>query len=125
MGHVTMLINVVCVFVFTQLEIRREHNEMAKKMRLPLYVVMLFAAAELVVYYLRDFTQTSIFIPLGTIVFIIMLTCQLVSQYYSSVLEEQKMAYFRKLANTDMLTEVFNRNAYEDRLRSLEQRGAL
>ena len=31
------------------------------------------------------------------------------------------MAYFKKLANTDMLTDVFNRNAYENTLRRLEE----
>jgi len=121
MGHVTMAINVFSVFWCMHLEISREDNDMARKLRLPLYVVILFAACELVVYYLRDFRETSFFIPLGTIVFIIMLAFQLISQYYQSLLEEEKMNYFKKLANTDMLTEVFNRNAYEDTLRSLEQ----
>ena len=120
-GHFTMLVNVFCVFFFVRREIVKEQNAIASKMRLPLYVVMSFAACELVTYYLRDFRETSFFIPLGTIVFIVMLACQLVSQYYEAELEEQKTAYFKKLANTDMLTEVFNRNAYEDRLRSLEQ----
>lgn len=72
-------------------------------------------------YYLRDFRETSYFIPLGTIVFIVMLASRLVSQYFQGILEEQKMAYFKKLANTDMLTEVFNRNAYENHLKDLEQ----
>lgn len=120
-GHMTMAINVLCVFFFMRREILEEDNDMVRKLRFPLFVVMLFAAAELVVYYIRDFRETSIFLPLGTIVFIIMLSFQLISQYYQTILEEEKMAYFKKLANTDMLTEVFNRNAYEDRLKSLEQ----
>ena len=120
-GHFTMALNVFCVFFFMRREAIREDNEMARKLRVPLYVVMGFAAGELIVYYLRDFTETSVFLPLGTIVFIIMLAYQLIGQYYQSLLEEEKMAYFKKLANTDMLTEVFNRNAYEDTLRSLEQ----
>lgn len=120
-GHLTMAANVFFVFYCLHIEITKEENDMAKKFRFPLYVVMFFAVGELITYYLRDFRETSYFIPLGTIVFIIMLASQLVSQYYQSILEEEKMAYFKKLANTDMLTEVFNRNAYEDRLRSLEQ----
>ena len=120
-GHFTMAVNVFLVFYCLHLEITREENEMAKKFRVPLYVVMFFAAGELITYYLHDFRETSYFIPLGTIVFIVMLASQLVSQYYKGMLEEEKMAYFKKLANTDMLTEVFNRNAYEDRLKNLEQ----
>lgn len=120
-GHLTMAVNVFCVYYYLRLEIVKEQNEMARKMRTPLFVVMVFAMCELVVYYLRDFRETSFFIPLGTIVFIIMLAYQLISLYYKTILEEEKMAYFKKLANTDMLTEVYNRNAYEDTLRSLEQ----
>jgi len=120
-GHITMAANVFFVFYCLHVEITKEQNDMAKKFSFPLYVVILFAAGELITYYLHDFRETSYFIPLGTIVFIIMLASQLVSQYYQSILEEEKMAYFKKLANTDMLTEVFNRNAYEDRLRNLEQ----
>ena len=121
MGHATMAVNVFFVFCLLHLEIKHERNEMARDFRLPLYVVMLFAACELVTYYLRDFRETSYFIPLGTIVFIVMLASRLVSQYFQGILEEQKMAYFKKLANTDMLTEVFNRNAYENHLKDLEQ----
>lgn len=120
-GHVLMAINAVCVFVLVHVEIYRENNDMARKFRLPLYVVISFGVAELVTYYINNFRQTSFFLPIGTIVFIVMLFAQLIQQYYASILEEQKMAYFKKLANTDMLTDVFNRNAYENTLRRLEQ----
>ena len=121
MGHITMAANVFFVFYCLNIEIKKENNDMARKFRFPLYVVMSFAAGELITYYLNDFRETSYFIPMGTIIFIVMLASQLVSHYYQGLLEEEKMAYFKKLANTDMLTEVFNRNAYEDRLRNLEQ----
>lgn len=120
-GHILMAINAVCVFFFVHYEIYHEKNDMARKFRIPLYVVISFGIAELVSYYINGFRQTSYFLPVGTIVFIFMLTSQLITQYYHSVLEEAKMAYFKKLANTDMLTEVFNRNAYENKLRSLAQ----
>ena len=120
-GHLLMALNVVCVFLLVAIEIRRENNDFMRKFRIPLYVVICFAAAELVTYYINDFRQTSYFLPVGTIVFIVMLFSQLIQQYYISMLEEEKMAYFKKLANTDMLTDVFNRNAYEDTLRRLEQ----
>ena len=120
--HALMAVNVVCVYVGIRQEVRKADNHMAVKFRLPLYVVMLFALSELVVYYINDFRQTSIFLPLGTIVFITMLMWDLVAQYYNGILEEQKIAYFKKLASTDMLTDVFNRNAYEHMLRRLEEK---
>lgn len=119
--HALMAVNVVCVYIGIRQEVRKADNRMAAKFRIPLYVVMLFALSELVVYYINDFRQTSIFLPLGTIVYITMLMWDLVAQYYNGILEEQKIAYFKKLASTDMLTEVFNRNAYEHMLRRLEE----
>lgn len=121
LGHALMAVDAVCIFLFIHIEIHKENNDLARKLRLPLYVVICFGVAELITYYINDFRQTSIFLPVGTIIFIVMLAAQLVQQYYISILEEQKMAYFKKLANTDMLTDVFNRNAYENTLKRLEQ----
>ena len=123
--HALMALNVVCVYIGIRQEVCKADNHMAAKFRIPLYVVMLFALSELVVYYINDFRQTSIFLPLGTIVFITMLMWDLVAQYYNSILEEQKIAYFKKLASTDMLTDVFNRNAYEHMLRRLEEQNTV
>ena len=123
--HALMALNVVCVYIGIWQEVCKADNHMAAKFRIPLYVVMLFALSELVVYYINDFRQTSIFLPLGTIVFITMLMWDLVAQYYNGILEEQKIAYFKKLASTDMLTDVFNRNAYEHMLRRLEEQNTV
>ena len=123
--HALMALNVVCVYIGIRQEVCKADNHMAAKFRIPLYVVMLFALSELVVYYINDFRQTSIFLPLGTIVFITMLMWDLVAQYYNGILEEQKIAYFKKLASTDMLTDVFNRNAYEHMLRRLEEQNTV
>lgn len=119
--HVTMAVNVVYVFWAVNQETHQTGNQTAKRFRLPLYIVILFGFAELVVYYLKKFRGTSIFLPLGTITFIAMLVWIQVSQYYRAMLEEQKLAYFEKLANMDILTEALNRNAYENTLRRLEQ----
>ena len=121
-GHMLMAVNAFCVFYFVHDEIYREKNQMMMKFRIPLYVLISFGVAELVTYYLNGLRKTSYFLPIGTIIFIIMLASQLIAQYFKAQLEEEKMAYFKKLANTDMLTEVFNRNAYEDTLRDLENK---
>lgn len=120
--HGLMLVNVVYVFWGLRGELRLADSEIVRRFRLPLYIVITFALAELVTYYFRDFRDTSVFLPAGTIVFIIMLVWLQVSQYYQTMLEEQKLAYFEKLANMDILTEALNRNAYEDTLRDLERR---
>ena len=119
--HALMALNVVYVFWGIRGEIRLADNDTVKRFRLPLYIVITFALAELVVYYFRDFQDTSIFLPVGTITFIIMLVWLQVTQYYQTMLEEEKLAYFEKLANMDILTEALNRNAYEDALKELER----
>lgn len=114
--HFLMAVNVVYMFV----AIYREScvgNVRAKRFQLPLYIVALFAAAELVGYYINHLKKTSVFLPVGTIVFISMLIWIQVNQYYQSLLEEEKLLYFKKLASVDMLTEAFNRNAYENVLK--------
>lgn len=92
-----------------------------KRFRLPLYIIMAFALMELAMYYANDFRDTSVFLPIGTIVFIAVLVWIQVARYYRAILEEQKLAYFEKLANMDILTEALNRNAYENTLKRLEQ----
>ena len=120
--HGLMMVNVVYVFWGIRGELRLADSDIVRRFRLPLYIVITFALAELVTYYFRDFRDTSFFLPIGIIVFIIMLVWLQVSQYYEAMLEEQKLAYFEKLANMDILTEALNRNAYEDTLRDLERR---
>lgn len=119
--HIVMVLNVVYVFFSIWQEVTQEQNETARRFQIPLYIVMLFAAAELVIYYARGMRQTSIFLPLGTIVFISILIWMQVGHYYNRKLEEQKLQYYEKLANTDMLTEAMNRNAYEDMVKKMEQ----
>ena len=119
--HVLMAVNGVYVFWAIGREVRLTDNENAKRFRLPLYIVMVFGLAELAAYYFRGFRDTSVFLPTGTILFIVMLVWIQVAQYYRTMLEEQKLAYFEKLANMDILTEALNRNAYEDTLKRLER----
>lgn len=119
--HVIMALNVVYVYFAFRHEIRKAQNEEARRFRLPLYLVMLFATAELIAYYARAFKQTSVFLPIGTIVFITMIIWIQMTRYHNKQLEQQKLQYYEKLANTDMLTEAWNRNAYENMLKKLEQ----
>lgn len=119
--HGLMAVNVLCVFWGVSREIRLTGDPAVKRFRLPLYIIMAFALMELAMYYANDFRDTSVFLPIGTIVFIAVLVWIQVARYYRAILEEQKLAYFEKLANMDILTEALNRNAYENTLKRLEQ----
>lgn len=117
--HALMLLNALYVFWAIHREARQENGSLAGRIRLPLYVLMAFGLMEMISYYIRLFDDISIFLPTGTIVFIVMLIWRQVGDHYQALLEEQKMLYYEKLANTDMLTGAFSRNAYENALKSL------
>lgn len=87
-----------------------------------MYLIMCFGIAELFTYYIRKFQQTSILLPLGTMLFIIMLIWIEVSQYYEHYIQKQKLLYLQKIANMDLLTKAQNRNAYENRIKDLENK---
>ena len=119
--HVIMVANVVYTVVIILYEAGKKENDVAKKFRYPMCVVMGFGMAEMIFYYLRRFEQISILLSMGTMLFIIMLIWIQVSQYYDQYIQKQKVIYLQKIANMDMLTEAMNRNAYEDMVKYLDE----
>ena len=119
--HALIAFNGIYMFFAIYRETAEYENGMVSGMRFPLYTLMLFGVLELVSYYIPMFGGISVFLPLGAMVFILMLIWQQVEGHYQSVLEEQKLLYYEKLANTDLLTGAYNRNAYENALRQFEQ----
>ncbi len=119
--HVLMLINVVYTFVLIRYEAKNEKNESARYFKYPMYIIMCFGMMEMLLYYVRKFQNTSVFLPLGNMIFIIMLIWIQVSRYYDLYIQQQKILYLQKMANMDMLTEAMNRNAYEDMVKYLDE----
>ena len=119
--HVIMVANAVYTVALILYEARKEGNDEAKKFQYPMCVLIVFGMAEMFLYYLREFQQTSILLPIGTLLFIIMLIWIQVSQYYDQYIQKQKVIYLQKIANMDMLTEAMNRNAYEDMVKYLDE----
>ena len=120
--HGLMLVNAIYTVVLIHYESRGKKNEAADNFRYPMYLIMCFGIAELFTYYIRKFQQTSILLPLGTMLFIIMLIWIEVSQYYEHYIQKQKLLYLQKIANMDLLTKAQNRNAYENRIKDLENK---
>lgn len=117
--HILMAVNVFYVFYALNYEVKQADNEIAKQLRIPLGIVMLFASSELILYYVNRFRETSVFLSLGTIIYIAMLMWIQVVQYYRVKMKELQLDYFEKLATTDILTGALNRNAYESHLKEL------
>ena len=119
--HVLMAGNVIYTFALIHYEAKAKNNIAAKEFRYPLYIVLGFGVAEMILYYARQFQTTSIFLPLGTMGFIIALIWIQVSRYYDQYVQKQKLLYLHKIANKDMLTDAMNRNAYERTIQKLDE----
>ena len=119
--HVLIAFNGVYMLWAIRREAAEHESGMVSGMRVPLYTLMVFGVLEMGSYYITVFGGMSIFLPLGTMVFILMLMWQQVEGHYENVLEEQKLLYYEKLANTDLLTGAYNRNAYENALKCIEE----
>lgn len=119
--HVIMVINALYTVGIIHYETTKGNNKDARNFKYPMYLIMGFGVGELIVYYFQKFQKTSILLPLGTMLFIIMLIWIQVSRHYDQYIQEQKLIYLQKLASTDLLTEAKNRNAYEKRIKQLDQ----
>ena len=116
--HVFIAINAVYMFWAVHREAWKNKGSAASRFRIPLYAMLAFGIMEMIHYYTPSRT-TSIFLPTGVMVFILMLVWQQVSAYFH-MLEEHKLLYYEQFANTDMLTGALNRNAYETKLKQLD-----
>lgn len=119
--HTLMMITIVYTFAIIHYEAVELKNEVAREFKYPVYIIMIFGAMELIMYYIRDFKKTSIFLPLGTLVFIVVLIWIQVSRFYDQYVRKQKLVYLQRMANMDMLTEAMNRNAYENMSKYLDE----
>ena len=117
--HLIMLANVIYTVTLIRYESIKLQNEAARHFKYPMYLVIAFGVAELIAYYIRHFQQTSIFLPFGTMLFILLLIWIQVSRFYDHYLQKQKLIYLQKLADTDLLTDTMNRNAYEKKVNRL------
>ena len=115
--HIFIGINAVYMLLAVHMEAWKNKGSAANRFRIPLYTMLAFGIMEIIYYYMPVRT-TSIFLPTGVTIFILLLVWQQVQAYFH-MLEEQKLLYYEQFANTDMLTGALNRNAYETRLKEL------
>ena len=120
--YVVIALNVVYMFWAIFCECRQSNWDMANRLKVPLCTIAVFAILEAVSYRVPALREESIFLPLGAMAFILLLGWQQIEEHYR-MREEKKLQYYEKLANTDLLTGAFNRNAYENVLQRLSQRG--
>lgn len=122
MTHILMLVTVVYTLMLIHYEAEKIENEAAREFKYPLYIIMVSGAAELALYYIRNFETTSIFLPLGTMGFIVSLIWIQVYRYYDPVCSETEnciSAEDGKYGYAD--GKQMNRNAYENMIKYLDE----
>ena len=119
--HVFIAINAIFMFWAVHREAWKNKGSAVSRFRVPLYTILAFGIMEIIHYYMPSRT-TSIFLPTGVMIFILLLVWQQVGGYFH-MLEQQKLMYYEQFANTDLLTGAFNRNAYETKIKQLASQG--
>lgn len=113
-AHLLMLFNSLYIFHAVSVESRQEG--LMRHLKYPIYIVMLFAVLELTLYYIRGLRETSVFLPIGALLFILTLILIQAERYYQSRYERRRLKDLERLANEDILTGAHNRNAYENQI---------
>ena len=119
--HLIMFVNAAYTIGLIHYEAKLLGNELVRKFRYPMYLIMCFPIGTIALLYPLDSSQTICIPSAWDSVFILMLIWIQVSQYYDQYIQKQKVIYLQKIANMDMLTEAMNRNAYEDMVKYLDE----
>ncbi|OQB51322.1 MAG: putative diguanylate cyclase AdrA [Firmicutes bacterium ADurb.Bin146] len=119
--HSLMAVNILFVIYLLYIELHIEKNQDLKKFVIPLIFIIIGGAIEMILYYSSHMTKTSIALRFAVVAFLIMIISNAIRSYYNSVLDLKQAEYYEKLANTDMLTDIGNRNKYEQVLSSHKQ----
>ncbi|MFA5152372.1 MAG: diguanylate cyclase [Clostridia bacterium] len=116
--HSLMALNIIFIIYLVYIELHVEKNKDLRKFLIPLVFVMIGGAIEMILYYSSSMTKTSTALQFAVIAFLVMIISNAIRSYYNSVLDLKQTEYYEKLANTDMLTDIGNRNKYEQVLSS-------
>ena len=113
MTHGVMLVNALLAAYLIWYETARRHNRNMRQFILPLLLALVCGLLEMWSFYRSNSTHTTYFLQVGVVVYLSAMMMIVINQYFEDLTERQKLAYYEKLANVDLLTEAQNRNAYE------------
>lgn len=116
--HALMALNIVYVIYLIIFEMRRGKNIDLKNFLIPLIVIMIGGTVEMAFYYVNGMRSTSVALGYSVVIFLIILIANSIKRYYNSVMDLRETEYYEKLARIDLLTDLSNRNRYEEVLLS-------
>ena len=121
MTHGILVLGIVASIHILIKEVRESKNEDAKKLLQSLSVMVFFGSIELIHFYFIDRVQTSAFIRVGILLFVILLSYQSFQRFSGILAKSLQADLYQKLAYTDRLTNAPNRMAFERDLKTLFQ----
>ena len=95
-------------------------NPAARKFGQYALVLMFFSVLEIGVFFFGVFDFTSSFLRIGIIVFFVFLVLDTIGYINDLLVKKQEAKLFEKMAFTDMLTGILNRNAFERDVQHLQ-----
>ena len=112
-----MALNIVYVIYLIIFEMRRERI-LTLRILISLIVIMIGGTVEMAFYYVNGMRSTSVALGYSVVIFLIILIANSIKRYYNSVMDLRETEYYEKLARIDLLTDLSNRNRYEEVLLS-------
>jgi len=113
-SQVMLVLGIVFTLVYTFYEYRTFKNNNAARVFKIIAFLMIFAAIELILFLINDFTNTSVSLLIG----VALLSVILLYNYVKYLIYRLKMSYqneiYQKLAYFDQLTGARNRLGYEE-----------
>lgn len=112
--HSLMALNMLYVAYLVYVEVRIEKNRNMRSFMVPLGIIIAGGIVEMVMYYYSNMTRTSVALRFSVLIFLLILVADSVRRYYKSLMELNEAEYYERLARTDLLTNLANRNRYEE-----------
>ncbi len=118
--HSLMALNMIVAVYVVHVELRIEKNKDLRMFIVPLALVSAGGLLEMILYYYSNMTQTSFALRIAVVAFLVVIIINAIKSYYDNLLELKQAEYYEQLASVDMLTNLGNRNKYEQFLQSHE-----
>ena len=119
--HILMAANIIYMSYLIFVELQNKNNKELRNFLLPLLSIIVGGSVEMILYYYHNMTSTSIALRISIVIFLVIVITNSIRRYYYNVMDLRQKEYFERLAKTDLLTCLSNRNRYEEVLSSHEK----
>jgi diguanylate cyclase len=113
-SQILILIGIILISTVLVLEYRLNRIAALSKSLKYYLILVIFGLFELIVYFTGNFDNTSVFLIIGFVVFMIVQLHEYIKQIIQALRKASQTEVYEKLAYTDRLTGANNRSAYEE-----------